>query len=253
MAPATATATKVLDFNQPESATRVGTELEGTTLALVSRLVDAKPITDVVALEQVTEDRKQIGAAMKRVEEFFKPFKSMAWDLHKALCARETGILSPLKTLDTVKAEQMRQFKIAQDRIREAEERRQADEQRQQEQARAAHEAAAFETSGDHEMAAAVLEEAIAAPAPVVALQDVTKGVATFVRNWRWKFSGGPRLDTKDLLKKSPPLIVARSMALIPREFLCVDVVKVNAYVEAMKGSAKIPGIDVFYTDDPRR
>lgn len=246
-------AARVLDFNSPESATKVGTELEGTTLALVSRLVDAKPIADVVALEQVREDRKQIGEAIKRVESFFEPFKKMAHELHKALCTRENGILGPLKTLDGVKAEQMRQFKIAQDRIREAEERRQADLRRQEEQARAAHEAAALETSGEHELAAAVLEEAIAAPAPFVSVPDVTKGVASFTRRWHWKFAGGPKLDPKDLLKKTPPVIVARSMGLIPREYLCVDVVKVNAYVTAMKGTAKIPGIDIFYTDDPIR
>jgi len=251
MAPATAA--KTLDFNQPESAKHVGAEIEGTALALVSRLIDERPIADVVAFEQVAEDRRQIGDAIKRVEEFFAPFKKMAYDLHRALCGRESSILGPLQTLDVVKREQMRRFKAEQDRIREAEERRQADEQRQREQARAAAEAAALETSGDHELAAAVIEEAIAAPAPVVALPDVTKGLASFTRRWHWKFSGGPKLDPKDLVKKTPPLIVARSMALIPREYLCVDVVKVNAYVTAMKGTAKIPGLDIFYTDDPNR
>lgn len=249
---ATATA-KVLDFNQPDSAKAVGREIETTTVSLVTRLRDLTPIADVVGLEQAVADREQIGDAIKRVESFFAPFKEMAHKLHKALCDREREILTPLTTIDSQKRDLIRQFKVAQDRIREAEERRLADEQRQRDQERATHEAAALETSGEHELAAAVLEEAIAAPAPVVALEDVTKGVASFTRRWLWKFTGGPRLDPKDLLKKTPPQILVRSMNLIPREFLCVDVQKVSAHVKAMKGSAKIPGLDVFYVDDPVR
>ena len=34
--------------------------------------------------------------------------------------------------------------------------------------------------------------------------------------------------------------------ALVPRDFLCVDVVKVNAFVGAMKGSTQIPGIEAY-------
>lgn len=244
---------KVLDFNQPESAKRVGGEIEATTLALSSRLASPLPITDVRGLEQTVSDREQIGDAIKRVQEFFSPFKRMADQLHKALCEREREILTPLTLVDGIKRDQIRQFKAEQDRIREANERRLADEERARLQEQAAHEAAALETSGDHELAAAVLEEAIAAPAPVVALEDITKGVASFTRRWLWKFTGGPRLDPKDILKKTPPQILVRSMGLIPREFLCVDVQKVSAHVKAMKGTTKIPGLDIFYVDDPIR
>jgi hypothetical protein len=250
MSPAAA---KVLQFDSPETAKQVGAEMALTTTSLVTRLRSEQPIADVVALEQVVEDRKQIGDAIKRVEAFFAPFKQMANAMHKALCAREAEILKPLTLLDQTKVDAMRVFKIAQDRLREERERVEAEERRRDEQARAAAEAAALETSGDHELAAAVLEEAIAAPPPVVALPDVTKGVASFTRRWHWKFTGGPKLDPKNLLKDTPPLIVARSMVLIPREYLCVDVVKVNAYVTAMKGTAKIPGLEIFYTDTPTR
>ena len=34
---------------------------------------------------------------------------------------------------------------------------------------------------------------------------------------------------------------------------MCADEVKIGAYVRSMKESAKIPGIDVYYVDEPVR
>ena len=42
-------------------------------------------------------------------------------------------------------------------------------------------------------------------------------------------------------------------MQLIPREFLCVDEKKLGAHIRAMKDSAKVPGIEIYYVDDPVR
>jgi hypothetical protein len=251
MSPAAA---KVLDFNRPESAKQVGGELATTSQALATRL-EQTAVTDLASCEQAVLDRQTLGDAITRVETFFEPFVAMAHQLHKALCDRRTEILAPLKRLDVAKREAIRTFKEAQDRIREQRERELAEARRKEEEARAVAEAAHYESSGDHEMATAILAEAIAAPMPIAIVEDQLDQIEGlhFTRRWLWKFSGGPRLTPAEMLKKTPPQFVARSMNLIPREFLCVDVAKVTKHVNAHKGSAKIPGIDVYYVDDPRR
>jgi hypothetical protein len=38
----------------------------------------------------------------------------------------------------------------------------------------------------------------------------------------------------------------ARAIQLVPREFLTLDSVKINAYVRSHGASAKIPGLEIF-------
>lgn len=246
MSPAAA---KVLDFNKPDTAAHLGGELEQTALALAQR-TRGLAITDRVGCEQAVLDRQSIGDAIKRVEEFFAPFKKMAYDLHKALCNRENAVLLPLRNVDAERQTAIRTFNDAQTRIREAEERKRAEQARRDDEARAAAEAAALEVAGDHEMAAAVMEEAIAAPMPVITLPTLKEQVAGLktVRRWYWRFPGAT-----GEVKTSPPAVVARTMQLIPREFLKIDEQKLGAHVRTMQGAAKIPGIQVYYVDDPVR
>ena len=65
----------------------------------------------------------------------------------------------------------------------------------------------------DHELAEAVLAEAIDAPPTVVSLPDATKTVAglKFRRRWLWRYAGGPKNVTD-----TPQAVVARTMAIIP-------------------------------------
>lgn len=244
-----AAAAKVLDFNKPDTATSLGGDLEQTALALAQR-TRGMAIVDRAGCEQAVLDRQSIGDAIKRVEEFFAPFKKMAYDLHKALCTRENAVLLPLRNVDLERQGAIRTFNDEQNRLREAEERKQAEQARRDEEARAAAAAAALETAGDHEMAAAVMAEAIAAPTPVVVLPTLKQQVAGLktVRRWLWRYPGA----TADV-KTSPPAVVVRTMALVPREFLCVDAQKVSNYVKAMKGAGRIPGLEIYYVDDPVR
>lgn len=240
--------TTPIDITNPESARGVGGELETTTRALATRLRDVS-IADDRDLAQAVSDRQQIGEAIKRVVEYFAPLKGTAYKLWKTLCDRESEVRQPLETLDAAIADAMRGYKREQDRIRDERERAIADEQRRAQQADAAAEAAALEAQGDHELAAAVLDTAIAAPAPVVVLPDTTKAAGLKTRRrWCWKFAGGPA-D----LKRTPPALVARTMAIIPREYTTIDDKKIGAYVRSMRESARIPGIDVYYVDDPIR
>ena len=219
-----------LDMNHPDTARGVGGEFAAVTEALVAR-VDGT-VTTIATLEQAVLDRQDLGAAVKRVQAFFEPFKSSAHKLHKMLCDRENEILGPLLRADAALRVNISAFKAAEDRARQQRERELADERRRADEARAVREAAALETAGEHAMAAAVVAEAISAPAPVVALPDAVRAVASFTRRWKW------RVQTE---------------ALVPREFLCLDDQKIGSYVRAMKDSGRIPGIEIFYTDDPNR
>jgi hypothetical protein len=240
---------KILDFNQPDTAKAVGGELAVTTRTLVDRLA-VTAITDTASLERAVRDRQDIGEALKRITDFFEPLKSMAHRLHKALCDRETEICAPIRALDAQKRIAIADYKAAQDLARQARERELAAERQREAQDRAAAEAAHLEDAGEPAMAAAVMEEAIAAAPPVVVLADPTAAVEglKFVRRWLWRYAGGPKE-----IKLTPPTVVARTMQLIPREYLCVDEKKVGAYVRSMKATGSIPGIEIYYVDDPVR
>jgi hypothetical protein len=238
----------VLDVTRPaESADAVGTELAAQSTALATRLAGTA-ITDRPSLEQAVIDRQVIGATIARVEEFFAPFKQMAHRLHRALCDRESAILEPLVVIDGEKKRAISAYKAEQDRLRREEERRQAEIRRREDEATAAAEAAQLEAAGETVMATAVLETALAAPPPVVVLPDATKGVVSFTRRWYWKYAGGPA-D----VRLTPAAVKVRTMGLIPREFLMVDEKKVGAYARSMKDSGTIPGIEIYYVDEPIR
>lgn len=237
-----------IDFNEPNSAKHVGVELESTATSLAVRVGGSLAITDRATLEQAVIDRDQIGDAIKRVQEFFAPLKQMADKLHKAICAREREILDPLRKVDEQKAGAIREFNAAEQRERRRREEEEAAARRRDDEARAAAEAAQLEQQGEHELAAAVVAEAIAAPAPVVTLPDATAGVVTFTRRWHWKYQHGPAN-----VAKTPPQLVMRTLALVPKEFLMLDEKKVGAYARSMKSSGHIPGVDIYYTDEPNR
>lgn len=228
--------TAVLDVSNPASANNVGTELAVSMQDLTTRLALA-PIVDLDTLEQAVDDRRTLGEAAKRVEAFFDPLKQMAHRLHKALCDRQNVIMGPILLLDAEKKRAISSFKRAQDELRAQRERDEAERRRREDQTRAAAEAAALETSGEPELAAAVIAEAIAAPMPVVSIVDETKTVVKFRRVWKWRYATDE----------------ARALQLLPREFLTVDTVKLNKYATAMRESARVPGVAFYYDDTPIR
>lgn len=228
-----------IDLNEPASAKSAGTDLARSSLALLDEVSEGA-ITDLAALEQAVRERQQIGAMRKRVEEFFRPLKQLAHQLHRSLCDREGEILAPLDLRDRNRATAISAFKLAEDARRREQERIDAEALRLQREQQAADEAAALESAGDHSLAASVVAEAIAAPAPVVALPDLVKQVEglKFRRNWKWRYASNDK---------------ARAAALIPRAFLMPDEAKIGAFARSMKDSAQIPGIEFFYEDVPVR
>jgi hypothetical protein len=237
----------VIDVTNPESAAGVGTELQAHAVDLAAR-VAGSTVATVTDLERAVADREALADMRRRVVEYFAPIKQMAYRLHRTLCDRENEILKPLDARDRDISTAMSAFKAEQDRVRQEQEREEQARRVRAQEDQAAHEAAALEASGDTAMAAALVEDAITAPAPVVALPDVTRGVAKFVRRWRWRCTGGPA-D----VKQTPVAILARTMKLIPREYLTLDDAKIGAYVRAMKSAGSIPGIEIYSVDEPIR
>jgi len=237
-----------LDAIRPEAARLVGIQLESTALSTVDRMRGSLVITDRASLEQVTEDRATVYALIKRAEEFFKPLKALAHQLHANLCARETEILAPLRAVDREQAEAIRLFHAAEERARRAREAELAEARRVEDEARAAAAAAEYERAGEHATAAAVLAEAIAAPPPVVVLPDPHRDLVSFTRRWKWKYAGGPADVTK-----TPPEIMRRALAILPEEFKTADEKKIGAYARSMKSSGRIPGVEIYATDEPNR
>jgi hypothetical protein len=189
-------------------------------------------VTDLPSLERARQVRTAIGEKQRAVLMQLAQPKKWADSLHKWFCSLEKAALAPLTILDGYESAQIRAFNDAQQRLREDRERAIAEARRFADQARATAEAAALERAGEHALAAAVVEEAIAAPSPVVVLQDDVRAVQSFRRTWKY--------EVVDL-------------ALVPREFLVVDLAKLGSYARAMKDSANVPGVRFFYTDDPIR
>ena len=239
----------ILDVSNPESASRVGLELATRMESITSQLAGAV-VTDQGSCEQAVMDRRQIGDAMKTVEDFFAPLKSLAYQLHKKLCDRENLILKPLRALDRQKSEAISAFKAIEDAQRRQRERDESARRQRERETQAAAEAAALEDQGQPELAAAVVHEAITAPAPVVTLPDLTRQVEglRFTRTWHWRYTGGPR-D----VKQTSPEIRARTLRLVPREFLTLDESKLTKFATGMKDTAQVPGIEFYYVDTPRR
>jgi hypothetical protein len=213
----------------------VGADLAATTQALAVRLADAR-VVDLVTLDQAVQARALIAEKQKQVTEFFRPVKAAAYATWKLLCGREAEVLAPLIERDQALRTGISDYKAAADRIRRDHERALVDAARIERERVAAIEAAAHEAAGEPALAALVLDEAIAAAPPVVVLPDATKAVAglKFTRRWLWRYA-------------------PNGEALLPREFLMPDDKKIGGYVRSMKASGQIPGVEIYFVDDPVR
>lgn len=166
---------------------------------------------------------KEVKGSINRVVLFFAPLKDSAWATHKAIVAKEKGLLEPRQQVAKVIEGKMVAFQQA--------------ERRRLEQERQAAEAIAKKAEEDRRIAQAEeLEKAnmpeaadmvLSAPVQVVvAQQQATKveGIS-FRENWRFI------IDNPELL---------------PRDYLMPDEKKIGAIVRAMKKNTSIPGVKVF-------
>jgi hypothetical protein len=194
-------------------------------------------VDDAASFTRVGELLIEVAAHRKDVEGWFRPVKEFAFRLHRMICDRESDVLKPLTVFERTAKDNAQAWQRQQERIRREEELRLQEEARRAEQERLAREAEVLAQRGEPELADHVLEQALHAPAPVIALPRTVPDVKgmSFRALWKWRPIGG---DT--------PEARARALKLVPREFLKLDEVKLNAYAKAHGASARLPGIEFY-------
>lgn len=171
---------------------------------------------------------KDVKRSLSNVEAFFKPLKQSA-DAHKRLLLDgERNLTHPLVQAEGAVKRAMLDYQDAQERIRQAEERRLQDEaDRKAREERERLEAKAAKAKRPETVARYQEQAAAVAPAPVIrvaAAVPKANGIATR-KVWRYRVT--------DPLK-------------IPREFLCIDEKKLAKYAAAMGAEAKVEGVQFF-------
>lgn len=192
-------------------------------------IVDQAKAVKVVDSESYTAAGifwKQIKDMMKEVADTFDPLIESAHKQHKLALEKKAKFYAPLEKAYKDVKKLMSDYDAEQERIRKAEEARLAEIARKEEEDRRLQEAISAEQSGNKEEADAIIETPVYVP-PVV-LQKTTP-----------KLSGGPVYRTiwKFRIKNS---------AIIPREYMTPDEVKIGGVVRAMKSATNIPGIEVY-------
>ena len=203
-------------------------ELEDLARAIVERAGELQVVTEQDYAE-VAEIVVTATGAIKAIEQWFETLKTPAHRAWKAICTREAETLAPLKHVCDRGRRVMGAWKLEQDRQQRERERAATDAARQAEQDRKLSEAAALERDGYVDLAAAVVEDAVTAPAPVVVLPEVTPKLSgvSFRKVWRHRVVNA---------------------SLVPREFLIVDEAKLAKFADAMGGSVPVAGVE-FYVE----
>lgn len=186
---------------------------------------------------------------LKRAEDkvtgFFRDIKAAAFNAHRLITTKEAEQLRPIKDARQRISTLIFSHEREQDRIRRERERQAQEEERKRQEAAALEEADMLAEQGAPEMADQVLEQAIAAPAPIVALPSTAVDVSgvSIRENWQFVYSGGsPGQKWKDLTDEQRK----RVLALLPREYLMPDEAAIGRVVKALKSSAKIPGVQAW-------
>jgi hypothetical protein len=185
-------------------------------------------VTDARSYALAGEHLQGLAALEKEIEAYFRDDKSRAYQLWQSQCKKEKSALTLVQAAGQRLRGERQTWKAEQDRLLREAEQQAARQAQQQEQARLLAEAALLEAQHQPELAAAIVEEAISAPAPVVVL---------------------PSAVPKDLPQRTLYQWRLVNLALVPREFLMLDETKLTRYAAAMKQAARVPGID-FYTKD---
>ena len=182
--------------------------------------------------------------AEDRVTGFFSGIKDAAFKAHRAITAKEADQLKPIRDARTKLSNLIYRYEQEQDRIRREAERKAQDEEkcRREEEALRAVEVIASSSS---EVAEQILQQEIAAPAPIVVLPSTAVEVSgvTTRENWSFVYVGGsPGQTWKDLDDTTRK----RVLSMIPREFLIPDESAIRRVVKAMKSGTKIPGVQPY-------
>lgn len=212
-----------------------------TQLATLPKSIDS-PDT----YRRAKESLPLLKRAEDKVLAFFVDIKDAAFKAHRAITTKETAQLKPIKDARTRLAGLIFNYEQELQLVRREQERKAQEEEQQRREAAALEEASALSDQGAPEMAEQVLEQAIAAPAPVVIIPSRAVEVdgVTIRENWQFAYVGAsPGQKWKDLTDAQR----ARVMALIPREFLVPDESAIGRAMKIPSMRAQgIPGVQSY-------
>jgi hypothetical protein len=190
-------------------------------------------VTDAASYAAAAEHLVGYATLKKRIEEYFADDVKNAHTLWSSLTSKRKKAVDAVEARITTIKRMMAGWSQEQERIRREAELKAQLEAKRLEEERCAQEAAILEVQGQPELAAAVLEQAIAAPAPIVSLPSAVPKVA-----------GVSTVEAYDF-----EII---NEALLPRTHLTPDMKKIREDVNRLKSMTKIPGVRVFRADQVR-
>jgi hypothetical protein len=198
--------------------------------AQLTRTVEAVrllKVTDHASYAQAGEDLLALKQLEQGVHEHYDEDCATANKLHKSLTGKRTAALNIISLARQYITAQRTTYSDEQERLRLEAERAATAAAQAADEARALEDAALLEVQGHADLAASVIDAALATPAaPIVIPADLpkTEGVSP-TTTWAW-----------ELLNQR----------LVPEEYKTIDEKKVGAVVRALKGETRIPGIRVY-------
>ncbi len=169
---------------------------------------------------------QRVAPVLQMIDTLLGPAKDDAYKMWKRRCAEIAALKEPLETSKKIVNDKLLTYRREEQARAAAEEARLREEARKQEEERRLAQAADLEKRGKAEEAEAVLERPAVPFVPVVK-PDIPKveGLSARKKPWTWR-----------LVDESK----------VPREYLQLDRVKINAVVRAMGAEANIPGIEPY-------
>ena len=184
----------------------------------------ARSIHDQESLQSAVDFCLVIRKKRKDWAEWNKPAKQKLDALKKEILGRERMIDEPLERAEVeILVPAISTFRTEQERLKKIEDERRLAEAKKAEEEDRIQRAANLESAGLKEEAEHVLN-APASLAPQTVPEEKIAG-GNFREDWCFEIS---------------------NEALIPREYLSVDEIKIRGVVRALKGETKIPGVRVF-------
>lgn len=169
-----------------------------------------------------------IKALRKKIDATFDGIIKKAHEAHKEAVNQKKVAEAPLIEAENIIKPALAAYDREQERIRREEEEKQREIARKAEEDRRLREAEQAEKEGKQEEAQAIIDEPVYVP-PVV-LERSTPKVSGISMQKVWKFR-------------------VVNQALIPREYMIPDQVKIGGVVRATKGSIQIPGVEIYSED----
>ena len=154
----------------------------------------------------------------------FRDAKAAAFAAHRAITAQEAGHLDSVQQARALIRPKLVAWEAKKRQEAEVERVRLEAQARKEAEDRAIAEAAEAERNGDMATAAAIVAAPVQA-APVIVAPALPKRQTKIPEAWAFRVT---------------------NQALIPREYLTVDQIKLGGVARATKGSIKVPGVEFY-------